>query len=212
MKKINKIIKHHFFEKRLKKLRNYYCLRRKIRSFGSNIRIVVGSSGVFDDGWLPTDIEILDILKDADWRRLFKNYPIKAILAEHVWEHLSKNEGIIAARNCYKYLKKSGYLRIAVPDGHFPDSEYINYVKVGGVGAGAKDHKVLYTYKTLEHILKTAGFSVKLLEYFDEYGVFHFNDWDPADGKIHRSKRFDPRNSNDQLKYTSIIIDAIKAL
>jgi len=51
----------------------------------SNLRIVIGSGGISDDGWLPTDIETLNILKDTDWQRLFKNHPIKAILAEHVW-------------------------------------------------------------------------------------------------------------------------------
>lgn len=211
MKSKGAIIRKLFFCGCLKNIRSYYYLRRKIHSSDSNLRIVIGSGGISDDGWLPTDIETLDILKDTDWQRLFKNYPIKAILAEHVWEHLGENEGVAAAENCYKYLQKNGYLRIAVPDGYHPDPEYINNVKAGGVGSGAKDHKILYTYKTLKNLLEIAGFSVELLEYFDEYGDFHFNDWDPADGKIRRSKRFDRRNSDGHLGYTSIIIDAKKS-
>ena len=48
-----------------------------------------------------------------------------------------------------------------------------------------------------------------MLEYFDDFGNFHFEDWSPEDGIIHRSKRFDQRNK-ESLVYTSIILDARK--
>ncbi|MCH7728025.1 MAG: cytochrome, partial [Planctomycetes bacterium] len=51
---------------------------------------------------------------------------------------------------------------------------------------------------------------VTLLEYFNEEGEFQFQDWDPDDGLIRRSYRFDARNHEDQLNYTSLIIDAHK--
>jgi predicted SAM-dependent methyltransferase len=54
-----------------------------------------------------------------------------------------------------------------------------------------------------------AGYKVTLLEYCDDEGNFHFNDWSPEDGVIFRSKKFDPRN-NDKLLFPSLIIDAIK--
>ena len=69
-----------------------------------------------------------------------------AILAEHVWEHLDCFAAIVAAQNCFKYLKPGGYIRVAVPDGWHPDKDYIDYVKPGGWGAGSDDHHVLYTY------------------------------------------------------------------
>lgn len=97
-----------------------------------------------------------------------------------------------------------------MPDGYHNKEEYINYVRPGGSGAGADDHKVLYTYKSLTKIFQDAGFHVKLLEYFDENGKFHFTEWNERDGMIHRSVRFDERNCNDELNYTSIIIDAVK--
>jgi predicted SAM-dependent methyltransferase len=49
-----------------------------------------------------------------------------------------------------------------------------------------------------------------MLEHFDEQGVFHATEWDPLEGMIERSARFDDRNKNGTLAYTSIIIDAIK--
>jgi predicted SAM-dependent methyltransferase len=171
---------------------------------------VVGASGVYEEGWIPTDVHTLNLLKPGRWLLFFKPGTIHAILAEHVWEHLSPEEGQTGAATCYMFLRSNGYLRIAVPDGFHPSKDYIDYVKPGGSGAGADDHKVLYNYRNLSTMLERCGFSVRLLEYFDETGKFHFNEWDRKDGMIHRSSRYDERNSNGELNYTSLIIDAVK--
>lgn len=186
-------------------IKNYLRLKRSVKT--SPLKIVVGSSGVYSQGWLPTDVEYLNLLKPSDWERYFDKHLIDAILAEHVWEHLSLEEGLEAARQCYQYLKPGGYLRIAVPDGNHPKLSYIDHVKVGVDG-----HKVLYNYQNFSKLFENAGFSVKLLEYFDEEHKFHYNEWGSDKGMIHRSKRFDSRNSDNQLNYTSIIIDAYKEL
>jgi predicted SAM-dependent methyltransferase len=172
------------------------------------IRIIIGAAGTHERGWISTDIQCLNLLKPDHWRRVFKPSSIDAILAEHVWEHLTIEEGLIAAQRCYTYLKPGGYIRVAVPDGLHPDPKYLEYVKIGGTGCGAKDHKVLYTYKSLKGLFETAGFNVTMLEYFDDAGKFHQTDWNPADGKIHRSRSFDERNKNGLVNYTSIILDA----
>jgi predicted SAM-dependent methyltransferase len=174
------------------------------------VRIVLGASGIYDAGWIPTEIGVLDILKSGQWARVFAENSIDAILAEHVWEHLTPEQGLLAARNCLRFLKPGGYLRAAVPDGFHPDPTYIEWVRVGGMGAGADDHKVLYTCDTFRGLFEQAGFEVRLLEYFDSRGAFHAVEWDPGAGKIRRSKRFDERNQSGQLNYTSIILDARK--
>jgi len=51
---------------------------------------------------------------------------------------------------------------------------------------------------------------VDLLEYCDENGEFHYKKWNPEDGFIGRSYRFDTRNSKDKIGMVSIIIDAHK--
>ena len=174
------------------------------------LRIVVGSSGVFEKGWIPTDVSTLNLLKPKKWRLFLKENSIDIILAEHVWEHLTVEEGMQAASTCYTFLKKGGWVRAAVPDGFHPRQEYIEYVKPGGTGAGADDHKVLYNYKTFAKAFEQAGFTVQLLEYFDEKGNFCFKEWNKDDGMIHRSTRFDERNNIDPHKYTSIVLDARK--
>ncbi|HXB01652.1 MAG TPA: hypothetical protein VNV15_02400 [Opitutaceae bacterium] len=173
-------------------------------------KIVIGAAGMHDHGWIPTDIECLNVLNAADWNRFFSPGSIDALLAEHVWEHLTPSEGACAAALCFKYLRHGGYLRLAVPDGLHPDPHYREWVRAGGTGAGAHDHKVLYTCITFSALFEQVGFCCELLEYFDEQGIFHDKVWSIQDGTIRRSKRFDERNRDGQLHYTSIAMDAHK--
>jgi predicted SAM-dependent methyltransferase len=178
------------------------------------IKVVIGAGEYNNNpGWIHTQEEELNLIDMTTWNDKFDNNSITAILAEHVWEHLTYQEGIDAAKLCYKYLKPSGYIRCAVPDGYFPDKGYQNIVKVGGPGPKdhpAASHKIVHNYKTLSAIFEAAGYEVNLLEYCDEEGNFHFNEWDDKDGVIFRSKKFDPRNQGDKLVFPSLIIDAIK--
>lgn len=135
------------------------------------------------------------------------------MLAEHVWEHMTYEEGIEAAKNCYAFLQPGGKIRCAVPDKYFKNEWYQNMVQVGGPGPEdhpAYTHKVLYDYKQLQAVFEAAGFAVVLLEYCDENHQFHFTDWDANEGMIGRSYRFDTRNSKDHLGMVSIIIDAYR--
>lgn len=177
---------------------------------GAPLRIVVGSGGLAQRGWIGTDVGSLNLLRPADWESLFSENRLAAVLAEHVWEHLTAVEGAIAAQLCHRFLRARGYLRIAVPDGHHPDPAYREHVRVGGTGPGAGDHRMLYTHETLQALLERAGFRVNLLEYWDEAGRFHATPWSPAEGLVRRSLRFDPRNQSGQPRYTSLIVDGVK--
>lgn len=183
---------------------------KKIVREANIVKVVVGAGGIYDAGWIPTDQDTLDLLNRNTWDSIFTVNSIDNILAEHVFEHFTLDNARLAIKNCGDFLKGSGNLRIAVPDGFHPDKEYIDYVKPNGCGAGSDDHKVLYDYRSLLELFKNTNFKVELLEYFDETGEFHYQPWDINDGKIRRSKIFDPRNQNGELKYTSLIIDAKK--
>jgi predicted SAM-dependent methyltransferase len=180
------------------------------KNANKEIKLIIGAGGVVQRGWIATDINTLNIINGNDWGRLFPPLSVSAILAEHVFEHLSFDEALIAFENCFHYLKFSGYLRIAVPDGLNPSQEYIQYVMPEGRGPGAIDHKVLYNYNILVKLLESKGFKVILLEYYDENGNFQYNEWDPEMGLIHRSKRFDTRNQGGKFLYSSLVADAIK--
>lgn len=179
-----------------------------------SIRVVVGAGEYNNNpGWIHTQENDLNLLDVSTWKKRFNENSITAILAEHVWEHLTYEEGIHAAKICYKYLKPFGYIRCAVPDGFFPDEIYQKIVQVGGPGPKehpAASHKIVYNYKTLSDMFQDAGFEVKLLEYHDEDGTFHYNYWDGEQGIIFRSKHYDPRNQGEKLLFPSLIVDVIK--
>ena len=175
-----------------------------------SVRVIVGAGSTSYNGWISTDYPLLDICKEQSWHELFELGMIDALLAEHVFEHLTDNEVELALFNSYKFIKKGGYIRIAVPDGFHSSRSYIDLIKPGGTGIGSDDHKQLFNYTSLSEKLITAGFSVKLLEWYDEYKVFNYRDWVIEDGLILRSSSFDERNINNPNTYTSLIIDAVK--
>jgi predicted SAM-dependent methyltransferase len=185
--------------------RRYRQLQARIGARPEPLRLVLGSSGVYDAGWIATDADQLNLTVPESWERLVAPSSVDAFLAEHVWEHLSISEGQAAAELCYRFLRPGGYIRVAVPDGLRPDPEYQEYIKVGGVGGGEiGGHKTVFTYLTLREIFVRAGFTVNLLEYHDEAGEEHISSWRDTEGTIHRSARFDDRG------VVSIILDATK--
>ena len=72
--------------------------------------------------------------------------------------------------------------------------------------------KIVYNYRRLSDVLSSAGFEIDLLEYCDEAGRFHYNQWDPRTGPIYRSLRTDHRNQGGRLGFVSLIIDAKKPM
>ena len=192
---------------KLKKAKN----ASKILQLKFSYKIVFGSGLEKYEGWTHTNIELLDITRRDDFLLYWSPGSRLAFLAEHVWEHLSEDEAKQANLNCFDFLKPGGYLRIAVPDGFHPNPEYIDAVRPEGAGVGSGDHKILYNYQSLSRSIKQVGFEVRCLEYWDERGNFNFQSWNSEDGHINRSKRFDPRNQDGSLTYTSLILDAIKS-
>jgi len=181
--------------------------------FDQPLKIIIGAGEQRYDGWIATQKEDLDLVDPAMWAQIFGERQVDAFLCEHVWEHLTEEEGYLAAELCYHYLKPGGYLRCAVPDGYFPNEAYQRVIQVGGPGSvdhPAADHKIVYTYERFCAVFTAAGFEVDLLEYCDANGRFHYNHWNPQAGMIYRSLRFDHRNRHGELNSVSLLLDAIK--
>ncbi len=174
------------------------------------LRVVLGAGPIEAPGWITTDTDLLNVCRRQDWKNLFGRCRADCLLAEHVWEHLTLAEAGLANRNCFTFLRQGGRFRVAVPDGLHPDPKYREHVRPGGSGPGAGDHKILYDWHTLREMLAEAGFEVHLLEYWDDSGRFVFEDWSSAEGHVRRSRRYDPRNQDGSLTYTSLIVDALK--
>jgi predicted SAM-dependent methyltransferase len=179
------------------------------------MKIILGAGNTQYEGWTATQADELDIRKGEDWAARYQPGSIDALLAEHVWEHMTLEEGLEAARNCYTYLRPGGYIRCAVPVVNFQNEWYQDMIQIGGprpCDHPAFTHRIVYDYRTFVSVFEQAGFVVNLLEYCDEDGVFHYTYWNEQDGMIGRSYRFDTRNTGDKLGMVSIIIDAKKPL
>lgn len=177
------------------------------------VRIIIGAGGQRWPGWIPTDKEELDLLTPEDWERSFRSRPADALLCEYVWNHLSEAEGRRAAKLCYQYLRSGGYLRCAVPDGYFQNGYHRQKAEGSDFKRGegpSAEHKVVYNYKLLSDVFIQAGFVVELLEYCDERGRLHYNQWSADDGPIYRSLLLDWRNQKGKIVNASLIIDAKK--
>lgn len=176
------------------------------------LKIMLGSANVwYGHDWIATNQEDLDILDGHSWQFFLRNNLADVICAEHVWEHFTAVEAHLGICNAFNFLKHGGTLRLAVPDGYFPDPAYIDAVKPGGTGHGADDHKMLWNVDTLHAALFKFPFSeIRPLEWWDKDGKFHAIPWDISKGKIGRSIVYDERNKDGDIKYTSLIIDAIK--
>ena len=83
------------------------------------MKVIIGAGKTAYEGWISTQENELDLLNRADFERMFAEEKPSAFLAEHVWEHMTFDDGCTAAQNCYEFLADGGYIRVAVPDANF---------------------------------------------------------------------------------------------
>jgi len=177
-----------------------------------DLRIIIGAGSVTQCGFISLQESDLDITDAQQWVQLFEPDSITAIVAEHVFEHLTFSEGLQAARNCHRFLKRGGTLRIAVPDGFHPDERYIEWVRPG-TGYNGDDHKVLFDYRSLAALMKRAGFHLDYKEFWNEQGELYTEQMEDERGQMRRTsqdfwaKLLSVRVGAD---YTSLVIDGIK--
>ena len=179
------------------------------------MKIVLGAGATQYDGWISTQQKQLDLLKPETFEAFFQGELAEAMLAEHLFEHLTLAEGMLAAQTLYRYLQPGGWIRAAVPDRYFRNADYQRLVQIGGPGPQdhpAASHKIVYDYKQFCAVFVQAGFEVSLLEYCDERGDFHYRYANGADGYIGRSYRNDTRNACNHLGMVSIVLDAFKPI
>ena len=188
----------------------YRKIQQAIKN-GEPLKIIVGAAETYQDGWYSTNEQWLDISREDHWNRLFKNQAlISHVVAEHVFEHLTREEAVAALRNIRRHLKADGRVRIAVPDGYHPDPDYIRNVGINGIGDDAADHKQLLNLDSLSEIFKDAGFQPEPLEGYQQDGSLLQKQWNPTEGYIHRSRQNETTGVYDFVDAeTSLIIDCI---
>ncbi len=161
-------------------------IKQQLNKVEGPLRVNLGSGLHQYSGWVGTEYHSLDLTDENEWKSYFKLNSIDNLLAEHVFEHLTYRQVDIALSLIYKYLKPGGTFRCAVPDAFHPSQAYWDWVKPGSISS---DHKTFWDYKSFGNLMKRHGFKVEELEYYDESGEFHFQDFDDSvKGPIERSK------------------------
>lgn len=115
------------------------------------MKVIIGAGQTKFDGWISTQEDELNLLSLESWNNSYELESIDALLAEHVWEHLTFEEGALAAKHCYQFLKPGGYIRCAVPDKNFRNDWYQQMIQIGGPGPAdhpAASHKIVYDVTT----------------------------------------------------------------
>lgn len=157
-----------------------------------------GPSGI--DGWVNYDWGVLPVLSkmpwlrkllvkinllnvgyEVDWPRIIlhnlknklpvKNSSVDYIYCSHVLEHFEKYETENILNECKRVLKKSGVLRIVLPDlekmvAGYTDADsfcrefwgFDKDKKYGLIGFFIRGHQWMYDEKSLAEILKQVGF------------------------------------------------------
>ncbi len=180
------------------------------------IKVIVGAALTYQKGWYSTNEQWLDITSCDDWKRVFGGKVLLThVVAEHVFEHLSKEECQEALRLIGQHMNSGGRIRIAVPDGYHPNHEYIRHVDINGIGADGSDHKQLLNVDSLSDLLQDAGFRVEHLEGYLKDGTLVKKSLDADDGFIQRSRN-NPMNMVGKAGWefvdanTSLIVDGFK--
>lgn len=194
----------------LRVLKEKFRLANAIQSSRGDLKVIVGSTAARQVGWISSNYPLLDLTDSRMFAELFDSGTVSNFLADHALDYLSPEDFANAVNKTFEYLKQGGLLRITVPDGFDPDANYIDQSNLGGYGLGAGGHKVLYNYRTFSCLLENAGYKVRLLEWYDEQGIFHHENWDVDGGLIKRSMNNEPCIRDNPKAYTSLIIDASK--
>ena len=184
-------------------------------SRGEYLKIIVGAAETHQDGWYSTNEDWLDITKAEHWWDVFKGRCIVThVLAEHVFEHLTRDECRIALAHIGKHMKVGGRIRVAVPDGNHPDDDYLAHVGVGGIGDDAADHKQLLTIETLNELMTEVGFQMDHIEGYDEQRRLIRKNYSAEDGFVRRSRANATPEIRKRWRFTdagtSLIVDGIK--
>ena len=146
---------------------NMSMLKRKVH---------LGSGPVQLAGWLNTDLDAPSPELRVDLRQplAFDDDSVDFIFSEHVIEHLTRQEGIAALKECHRILHPHGVMRVSTPDLRWAVQAYLDdklseWANVGWVPSTACQllneamrlwgHQFLYDADELRRVFREAGFS-----------------------------------------------------
>ena len=175
---------------------NFYRIRKIKQYFKKNRirKLQIGCGANIINGWLNTDISLYICRKGAIYMDASKKFPlpdnsIDYIYSEHIFEHLSYEQGFNMLKECHRVLKRNGVIRLATPNYQFLIDLYLNPAKeinkqyiewstnlflnksincqspiyVINNFHTSWGHKIIYDYNTLSNLLTQVNFSQNYL-------------------------------------------------
>ena len=161
---------------------------RKVRKL-DQVQLNIGSgSDNHKPGWINVDLYGADINYDLRKKFPLQISSVQKIYSSHFFEHLPYNDMREILKECYRVLKKSGEIYIAVPNGKLYINAYLNkknyfdgkeneiYTRgftdtgsfidqVNYIAYLGGQHMYLYDEENLVNILRQTGFNAKLREF-----------------------------------------------
>jgi predicted SAM-dependent methyltransferase len=153
--------------------------------YNSVPKLIIGAGTVAVDGWFNTDLKPqLDTIYYMDAASPFPidNSVFEYVFSEHLIEHLTRQQGSMMLKECFRVLKPGGKIRIATPNlevllGLYHDyanplaQEYIKWITDKSIRVSVYKpsivinnafhnwgHQFLYDGELLEMGLRDAGF------------------------------------------------------
>jgi predicted SAM-dependent methyltransferase len=83
------------------------------------LKLQIGSGSSLLSGWLNSDYQPQlpqQIFLDATKPFPFSDCTFQYVFSEHMIEHISYHQGLYMLRECFRFLKQGGKIRIATPD------------------------------------------------------------------------------------------------
>lgn len=123
--------------------REHAALLRAVASAASDnvpVRVNVGAHTDTYTGWVSASADALDVTDSRSFAAVAAaaGGSVAGLLAEHVWEHLTPIEALVATANAAAALARGAAIRLAVPDGWRP--EFWGGAGVVGGSGGRGDH------------------------------------------------------------------------
>lgn len=145
---------------------------------------VVARTGLFDASWHPS-IQLHDLRRPFPWSEGAASY----VYSAHFLEHITKEAGERFLAEAYRVLRRSGVMRIVVPDlravvdgylsGAVPARDFLR--RLGAPQANSENgllqtlvsvysgsgHRCMYDAPTLLDLIRAAGFDAQVAAPFD---------------------------------------------
>jgi len=168
------------------KLNPIYIYKRHKISRGDDLSINLACGGTAREGWVNLDLmphRGVNLRYDCRRPLFFRGESVSRIRCEHFLEHLDYQlEAPAFLKSCYLTLKKTGVLRVVVPDterflrayqsgdksewlalnwdlDNLPEGFYTVMDIINHIFRQSGEHMYAYDYETLSLLLKRAGFS-----------------------------------------------------